>query len=65
MNNHVDELLQARAELHGIRAMFRLLVMGETDVDTADGLLLAESAERRISSIIESISGGNTDEMPI
>lgn len=61
MNNHVDELLQARAELHGIRAMLRLLAMGEADVDTADGLLLAASAECRISLIIESISGGDTE----
>lgn len=53
MNNHIDELLQARAEIHGIRAMLRLLAMGEADVDPADGLLLAESAECRINSIIE------------
>lgn len=61
MNSHIDELLQARAELHGIRAMFRLLAMGEANVDTADGLLLAESAECRINSIIETISGGTTE----
>jgi hypothetical protein len=55
-----NELLQVRAELHGIRSMFRLLTMGETDVDAADGLQLAESAENRINRIIETTQGGTT-----
>lgn len=59
MNDHVDELLLVRAEIHGLRSMLRLLVMGESDVDIVDGLLLAESAENRINTIIET-TGGNT-----
>lgn len=55
--NNLDELLQARAEIHGIRSMFRLLAIGEQDVDTTDGLLLAESAENRINHIIETTGG--------
>jgi hypothetical protein len=57
MNRHVDELLQARAEIHGIRAMLQLSIMGEKGFDAVDSSTLAESAENRINAIIETIPG--------
>lgn len=57
MTSLIDGLCLARAEIHGIRAMLQLSIMGEKGFDAVDSASLAESAENRINAIIE--TGGH------
>lgn len=57
MDKHVDELLQVRAAVHGIRAILKLIAAGDHEADPVDGVLLAEYAENTLNTIIETIPG--------
>lgn len=57
MNKHIDELLQARAAVHGCRAILKQIAAGDYEACPVAGVDLAEYAENSLNAIIEAIPG--------